>query len=393
MKILLTSPTYPPFNSGLGNAVQMQASILKAASYDVHIATGGAQTAIRLDDVLGIPVHEFNIGGADFLLHPIKGDIAEYQNFLKKSNFDILVLNAWQTWTTDIVIKMLNDIPGKKIVFSHGVSTNLIINADFWRSIVRFILWRPYWWRMKNILSKIDGLIFLSEGGCDSRFDDLKLARKLSIPFSIVPNALSYISSSQLKGKPLNFSSRNCFIAVGSYEWAKGHDFVIRAYSKSAFKNKIPLHIFGQKFNDYTNFLRQLAIKLELREDMVCFNQEISGAQLLSHYSSSAIFLYGSHTECQPLVLLDAMATGTPFIARRSGCIPSMRGGISVTSEIECADKINYLMSNEDEWNKYSSAGKDNASSNYHPNAVRNRLLEAISMSADNHFFSEADEV
>jgi glycosyltransferase involved in cell wall biosynthesis len=360
----------------------MQASILKSAGYDVHIATGGRLTSSRLDDALGIQVHEFKISGADFLLHPIKGDVIKYQNFLKSSNFDILIFNAWQTWSTDIAIKMLSKINGKKIVFSHGVSTNLIMNADFWRSIVRYIFWRPYWWRMKSVVNNLGGLIFLSESGLDCRFDDLKLARKLSIPFSIVPNALSHSSSMQLEGKSLDFATRNGFISVGSYEWAKGHDFVIRSYSKSQFKNKVPLRIFGQKFTAYTNSLRMLAIELGLRDDMVFFYEGISGEDLLSYYSSSAIFLYGSHTECQPLVLLDAMATGTPFVARASGCISSMCGGISVASEIECASQINYLMSDEEEWQRYSSAGKGDASRNYHPDTVRDQLLAAIAKNA-----------
>ena len=261
MKILLTTPTYPPFNSGLGNAVFRQASMLKEAGHEVHIATGGAFTGSRVDEDLALRVYEFNITGADSLLHSIKGDVLQYQEFLTDSNFDVLIFNAWQTWSTDIAIKMLSKIPGKKIVLSHGTSVNLIMKSDFWRSLVRYILWRPYWWRMKSVMTKIDGLIFLSSDGVDSRFDDVKLARKASLHFSVVPNALSNSATSRLSEVPEKFTARSGFISVGSYDWAKGHDFVIRSYAKSLFKNKLPLRIFGQKYTLHTKALRMLALE------------------------------------------------------------------------------------------------------------------------------------
>ena len=378
MKILLTTPTYPPFNSGLGNAVQSQARILLNAGHSVEIATGGKRTQSRFDDALGIKVHEFNIQGAQSLLHPIKGDVQPYKNFLKTYKCDLWILNAWQTWSTDIPLSMLGQIYGKKLIFSHGTSVNLFIKSDFFRSMIRYVLWRPYWWRMKDVLKKLDGIIFLSDSDFDSRSDDLKMARELAIPFSVVPNALSEIAYQKLEANPLNFSSRNGFISVGSYDWAKGHDFVIRSYAKSRFKNLVPLRIFGQKYNDYTNSLRSLAFRLGLRDDMVTFYEGISGEELLKHYSSSSLFLCGSHTECQPLVLIDAMATGTPFIARASGCIPSMAGGISVFSEIECTNQINHLMNNNQEWERYAKAGREEALARYQPIKVSNYFLAAI---------------
>ena len=108
------------------------------------------------------------------------------------------------------------------------------------------------------------------------------------------------------------------------------------------------------------------------------FYEGVFGKELLDYYSSSAIFLCGSHTECQPLVLLDSMATGTPFIARATGCIPSMTGGISVSSESECAMGINRLINNQSDWEGYSKAGFNEALSQYHPSKVQDLFLRAI---------------
>ena len=40
-KILLTAPTYPPNNSGLGNVVQQLAKLIGEQGWEVVVATGG----------------------------------------------------------------------------------------------------------------------------------------------------------------------------------------------------------------------------------------------------------------------------------------------------------------------------------------------------------------
>lgn len=378
MKILLTTPTYPPFNSGLGNAVQVQARLLVDAGHSVEIATGAKFTGSRLDESLGILIHTFNIQGEQSLLHPIRGDVQAYKLFLKSSKFDVLVFNAWQTWSTDIPLAMLDRISGRKFLYSHGISTNLLIRGDYIRSILRYILWRPYWFKVVKSMKKLDGLLFLSDRGVDSRFDDLTLAQKLQIDTFIAPNSISEESMSYLQSPTRIFEDRSGFISVGSYTWLKGHDFVLKAYAQSKYKNIIPLTIFGQKFTAYTDYLRALATELGINNGMVMFYEDISGIKLLNKYSESSIFICGSHTECQPLVLLDAMATGTPFISRSSGCIPFMSGGISVGDVHSAAIAINDLMDNTEMWQHFSTRGKGEITRRHHPNHLREAILKAI---------------
>lgn len=374
VRILLTSPAYPPSISGLANAVEMQARLLIESGHEVDIATGGDVTKVRTEPELKVNIFQFNVSGEKSFLHPIKGDVSEYKNFLLNSKYDFLIFNAWQIWSTDIALDILQSIPGKKILYSHGISTNVFFKSDLMASIIRFVLWRPYWWNIKKIMKNLDGVIFLSEKGVDSRFDDIKIAKKLGIKYSVIPNPINYKSYEFLYGKKAAISSMISIISVGSYFWTKGHAFVIRAYASSKFKNKIPLKIFGQKFNVHTNKLRSLSASLGVDENMISFNEGISENLLLTAYLEASLFISGSMTECQPLVLLDAMATGLPFIARSTGCIPFMEGGVVVNSEFECAEKINYLLGNQGELELLAARGIQEIWAKHSPEKVKEQL-------------------
>ena len=378
LKILLTSPTYPPFNSGLGNAVQQQAAILTARGFSVVVATGGKQRGQRRDEVSGALVEEFRVQGADCWLDPIRGDTASYMNFLIESNFDIVLMNAWQTWSTDLCLGNLKRISGRKVLYSNCLSTNVFFQHQPLRSLVRYLFWRPYWWKLPEKLRQLDGFIVTAEEGCDSRFDDLKVARRLGISFAVVQNALSKESLACLQQPVVEYNSRKELIAVGSYSWQKGHDFVLRAYALSKAKNRIPLKVFGQSFSVFTDQLRWLAESLGIRGEYVSFHEGISGAALIEEYTRSVALLSGSYTECQPLVLLDSMATGTPFVARSSGCIPTMSGGHGVRTEVEAASAIDLLITGGIEWTHLSSAGRNEAELKYHPDKVGQNLISAL---------------
>jgi 1,2-diacylglycerol 3-alpha-glucosyltransferase len=374
MNILITTPSFPPFNSGLGNAVQMQCKLITSLGHKVTVATYGDKNSPKIDVTSGAYIKYFDVSGANYLLKPIKGNKAEYVAFLENNSFDLVILNAWQNWATDLALINIKKISGKVYVFSHCLSVNSVINFKLIRSLISYIMWRPYWYKLGNNLKKLNGVIFLSDDGCDSRFDDLKLAKKLNSTFHIIPNALSNSSNEALFNKATSRSAREHLVSVGSYDWFKGHDFVIRSYSESVAKNIIKLKIFGQKFNIHTSYLRNLAVKLGIKNEYIEFFEGVSGTALIAEYEKSIIFLYGSYTECQPLVLLDSIATGTPYISRRSGSIPCILGGYSVKSITEAAIRINELISDHKTWEKFSITGKNYAIDNHSQESVKFKL-------------------
>jgi len=357
VKVLFTTPTYPPFNSGLGNAVHRHAAGLHQRGFEVVVATGGQQRATDMVD--GIRVERFAVTGADYLRNPIRGDVGGYSKFLLSEHCDAIVMEAWQTWSTDIALQLADRLDTRKYLYSHCVSTNSWLPYMPVRSLAFYLLWRPYWWAIRQKMAKLDGMIFLADGGADDRFDDLAAARKVGLPIHVIPN------SCQDNALDMVAAERDQIISVGSYTPAKGFDYVLDAYARSKAKNVIPLALFGQEHTGFSETLRHQAKNLGLDPSMVTFNSGVAGAALLQHYGRARLFISGSYTECQPLVLLDAMATGTPFIARSTGCIAGMRGGEAVISSAEAAEAIDRLLSNAEVWSGYSTAGLQAARTTY----------------------------
>jgi hypothetical protein len=88
-KILLTTPIFPPKNSGLGNAVQQLAKLIVDQGWKVVVATNGPIRRKCIDPYSGATIEQFNIDGADSLAQPLAGDIHSYTNYLKNSNYMI----------------------------------------------------------------------------------------------------------------------------------------------------------------------------------------------------------------------------------------------------------------------------------------------------------------
>lgn len=381
MRILLTSPTYPPINSGLGNAVSQQAEILSSAGHEVVVATGGSQRATRNDTVNHVRIEEFAVTGADSLLQPIRGDVVAYVEFLQRSEYDVVLVNAWQNWATDLVLKHIKQIRGRKFLYSHCISTNAFFAHQPFRSLLRYLAWRPYWWGVKRHMQALDGIIFLAERGMDSRFDDRVIARECSVTAHVIPNSISKQALIVLQLPAKRMVDRDQLIAVGSYYWQKGFDFILRAYAASRAKNCIPLKFFGQERSVFTEKLRRLAVSLGIEYGFVVFNEGISGVELLQEYGRARLLLLGSHSECQPLVILDANASGTPFVARSTGCIDQMPGGASVKTVVAMASEIDAMISDPVLWQQVSNAGRVAASGLYHPDRVGRLLLNTIEAS------------
>ena len=376
MRILLTSPSYPPFNSGLGNAVAQQAACLARAGHEVVVATGGAQRGSR--EVEGIRIETFALTGADCWLQPIRGEVAAYTDFLRYNDWDVVLLNAWQNWATDLALRHLEEIPGRRFVYSHCISTNVFYPHQPIRSLARYLAWRPYWYRMTHVLRELDGVIFLANGGSDSRFDDLRRAVEVGATCYFVPNALSPAAVKAVIKIPPTLLERDRLIAVGSYQWQKGFDFVLRAYASSRARNQIPLHFFGHECGDFSKQLHRQAKALGIYPDYIFFHTGVSGDALQAEYNQARLVLSGSHTECQPLALLDASASATPFIARTTGCIDGMPGGVAIKNWGEMAQQIDEFVENGDLWCSYSQAARSAAEKLYHPDVITQQLFTVL---------------
>lgn len=334
MKILLTVPTFPPFNSGLGNATYDLANHL-SEQHHVQIAT---QRIDARDHNYDYHVREFDLSGSLTLRSPITGDIDSFLDFVRNNSFDLIICVAWHTWSTEIILQNAKDISAKIVLYSHGESSLLFFHEKPFRSFIRLINYLPYWLKRRNLFNAIDHFVFLNHGNDPMRFSDLKYVKRRGLPYSIAPNL--YPQSIEDEAKVAN---PDLLISVGSFAWEKGFDRVIKAYARSTLCNKMALHLFGQQDTVFLRKLQKLANDLKILPEYIHFHVGLNREELTPFYKQAKVLLNGSRTEVQPLVILDAHKSGTPFISFDVGDVSLRKSGCSVKSIKHMTTLINNL--------------------------------------------------
>jgi glycosyltransferase involved in cell wall biosynthesis len=164
-----------------------------------------------------------------------------------------------------------------------------------------------------------------------------------------------------IKNSPINWSSqfiskarrRWQILVVGYFSLVKNQMAAIELIR--ALSPDITLCFVGERTGSYFKKCQQavhaygLSNRVRFLQDDEC-NLGIEIASCLLIYSPSI-------TEALPMVLIEAMASGTPFVANSVGAVPSLKGGIAASSQSSQLEAIKLMVDNDLVWNIYSNAG------------------------------------
>lgn len=368
MKILITSFTFPPQANGVAHVVEAHATGLARLGYEVTVATGYDPN--RNFDIYGpgVRVIQFKASGNANLRVGFKGEIDRYENFIANSDCDVIICHGWQIWTTDIAIRVLGRIK-TKILFSHSISANN--TCGFPRTFLTWLAWRPYVWKMPNMLREFDHITFLTDRMNYDQFYDRLFCHRLGIKnFTIIPNGAdpqSFDLDDPDFRKIFPIGQKRMILCVAGYSPMKNQEMALKAYLKAEPSNSILVFIGGE-LNSYAHKLKRLYDSRRLKKQEspdVLFLEKQEQHMIRAAYRSADLFLNPSRSEGQPLVLLDAMASATPFISTNVGCVAELPGGVVVNSEAEMANQIVALLDNPQERNRLAAEGLHACRSTY----------------------------
>jgi glycosyltransferase involved in cell wall biosynthesis len=352
-RILITTHTFPPEQNGVANVAYAHAKELSNRGYSVTVATKANSQRDNSSISENIKVIEFEVEGSYLLHRRYRGTIKEYQNFIAEFPADIIMCHCWQIWTTDLAVPMFHKNPAKKILISHGVSVNSIIPGHP-SSIISWLLWRPYVKKMPGILKKFDHVTFLSNYLDKDRFYDLWLMNKHKLThYSIIPNG---VNIQKFDRELPNFrqiydiETNKLILCVSNFSSLKNQKFILATFLQSELKNTTLVFI-GSEINAYASKLNKMYMRqrTEYPTLKVIFLEKISEQEICAAYKAASLFLFASKTEVQPLVILDAMAAGVPFISTNVGCISNMPGGLVANSKTEMLKYIKHYLNNIEE--------------------------------------------
>ncbi len=357
MKILIVSFTFPPEANGVSHVAYAHAKGFLSKGHKIAVATShNPNRDLAQLKKEGIDVFQFNVKGSGNIRVGYSGDITAYQEFIINFDADIILFHCWQSWATDLAIPVFPFTKAKKVLISHGVSANSLLSP---RYIFNWLCWRPYVWKMPRMLRSFDHVVFLTDRQDKDRFYDFFLAKKIKFEkYSIIPNGTYEINGEVLLNfrEKFKIATKRMFLCVSNYEARKNQKMVLEAFSKSKIEDATLVFIGSEK-NKYSMEIEKISKKLHI-EEQVLLLEKLQKDDIDSAYFSADLFLFASLWEAQPLVILDAMRAGVPFISTDVGCVSDFPGGFTVKNVSEMAEKIKILIRDTQLYQKLAEEGK-----------------------------------
>lgn len=294
---------------------------LALRNLEVVVATGIHPQRPDVVMMNGVQVVSFAITGNR--VKGMAGPVANYQQFLNDGHFDAVLIKAAQQWTFDAAVDVLDQLSARKVFIPCGFSG--LADPRFSNYFERMPIW----------LSYFDELIFYS-----NTYQDIEFARAHGLKnLRLIPNGVDAqefknASPGQILDELGIDAADDLLLSVGSMIMAKGHWEVLTAFRQARLRQPATLvingnHAHGGGLSRLKRTAKHLLtghwpISLEAAFTSLMPGKKVvitnlPRNRLIQLFSASKLFVFASHVEYSPLVLFEAAASATPFIASDAG--------------------------------------------------------------------------
>ena len=307
MKIGIVSPYYMHIYGGVQTLISNLSAQLRSQGYDVTIIAPRPPTkklpALETSEKVVILGNSINVNFKNpfHTTFPLAASNKEViAEFLEKEQFD--VLNIHEPWMPLLPYQVLQEASCPIVGTTHGRWPQSLLNKSL--ETIR----APY---LRMVLQKLDVITAVSSVAA-LNVANLKTETKIQI----IPNGID-LERYQQEASALRKPQKQPYILyLNRLEKRKGPRCLIKAYSaylKNTNHPPLPLIIAGH--GPQAKMLRNDVERLGLK-DFVRFEGYVSKERKMELFSNAHLYvtpaLYG---ESFGIVLLEAMATQTPFIA------------------------------------------------------------------------------
>ena len=142
-------------------------------------------------------------------------------------------------------------------------------------------------------------------------------------------------------------------LVVGYFSYIKNQLAAINMLL--ALPGDIKLILLGRKSGAYYERCLGLVDRLKLTNRIQFVSDDECSVSTLM--AESIVVLSTSITEAMPINLIEASASGTPFVARSIGAIPSLNGGRCFRDDGAMIEEVRILCSSPSYWDIFSKRG------------------------------------
>lgn len=357
MRILHTVASYYPDQGGGAQEVVTQVSErLARRGHEVTVAT--SYSAVRTENQRnGVRVEPFRIWGVfGQSVLGVRGETDRYLELIRDGKFDVIMNYAAQTWHVDLTLPVLDQIKAKKVLAACGYSGLIGL---------RRLVYLRYFARLPRYLKNYDAVIYHSTNYQDKWFGDRHGIKH----YAIIPNGIDpaeFAAPYYDFRQEYNISTKHMIVTVGNHFKNKGHSRILRAFDLLA-RDDVTLVIIGRDTAPwYSSCWPACRRAAHLSSHgRIRLLDNAPRRHVIGAYHAADLALFGSRIEAFPLVVLEAMASGTPFISFPGGNVAEMPGGIVVSSPAEMACASQSLLGNSAERSRLGRAGRQAQQSRY----------------------------
>jgi glycosyltransferase involved in cell wall biosynthesis len=335
MLILQTAHTFAPEVNGVSEVVQQLSKRLAWRGHEIHVATAATANAPAEEVMDAVTVHRFGVRGN--LVFGIGGDAEGYVRFVRSHPWDVVVMHCGQIWSTDSLLPVLPALQSKKLFVAHGLSAF---------SDPRYASYFPVLAEAVKYVDAFVGLSPLTEENDFARRFDLVMPR-------LIPNG---VAIENFRGEALglrkkwHIGARPWLLSVGNHVPQKGHNnFFALLHNFRRHRPEVIGTIIGGNHAAAKWRLGELGInggcwyRCHMRSISSPNLQLRSGVprlEVISAFQEADLTVVTSNWEASPLIVLESMAAGTPWVSFDVGCVRNHAGGMVVGSVPEMAKTV-----------------------------------------------------
>jgi glycosyltransferase involved in cell wall biosynthesis len=330
LSILHTVEFFSPHVGGAETVVQKISEGLAGRGHGVTVGTS-ALAARSFGKLHGVAVEGFSVTGRE--ADRIAGESDRYRRFLLDREFDVVMNYAAQQWATDVAFEVLGNTWSRRV----NVLAPCGYSALYDDLSLRWPRFREYFERTLPVaLPLYDAVVYHSPSLRDCAFG----SRLGLLNGEIIRNGTD---EGEFENAPAPFfrrkygiSTKAMGLCVANYLPDKGYDRIIDAVRRMGRSDFTMVCIGGR--TEHLAALTKKASGLPIR-----FLADIPRSDTVGAYFEADIFLFASHIEASPLVIVEAKAAGLPFVSTDVGNVREYSGGLIASPE-RLASEANALL-------------------------------------------------